>query len=85
MRKQKHPFPKLNIVAHSGSSVVIGCSGPTTIGGPMLADEMEEDLLRAFRSLPLKERVKVMRDVYELEERRRSPQEEVLRRSHIET
>lgn len=67
MSKMKHPFPPvMYIEAHAGSSVVIGCSGSTSIGnGEGLSDEMEQELLSAFRSLPLRDKVEVLRAVYE--------------------
>lgn len=75
MKKQKHPFPTpapMYIEAHAGSSVVIGCSGETKIGSAATpADEMERELVALFRSLGLRDKVQVMRGLYDFAERRR--------------
>lgn len=69
MRKLKHPFPtpKYYIEAHSGSSVVVGCSGNTAIGGNADAiDELEAELLRNFRALSVRGRVEILQTIYDL-------------------
>lgn len=73
--KKAHPFPKYYIEAHSGSSVVVGCTGSTTIGAGSTMDEMERELLRTFRALTIKDKVKVVNGLYLFEERRRREKE----------
>ena len=63
MNGNAHPFP-MHIEAHSGSSVVVGCSGQTSIGSEGIANEMERELLDIFRSLDMRERIDVLRMIY---------------------
>lgn len=62
--EKAHPFP-MYIEAHAGSCVVVGCSGQTSIGAADQRDEMETELLRAFRRLNMRERVDVLRAIYD--------------------
>lgn len=77
MKTQKHPFP-MYIEAHAGSSVVVGCSGHTHIGTATGAtDQMEADLIRIFRALPLRERVDIMSRLYRHETARQEQREKI--------
>lgn len=77
MKKQKHPFP-MYIEAHAGSSVVVGCSGHTTIGATAVAsDPMEADLIRIFRSIPLRERVDIMSQLYRYDATRQERRDKI--------
>lgn len=70
MNGNAHPFP-LHIEAHSGSSVVVGCSGQTSIGSEGIANEMERELLEVFRSLDMRERIDVLRMIYSKKDKKR--------------
>ena len=78
MKKQRHPFP-MYIEAHSGSSVIVGGYGHTSTAGSASApmDELEADLLRVFRSFPLRERVDIMNHLYRYEATRREQREKI--------
>jgi len=59
----------LHIEAHEGSSVIVGCSGSTSINAAQ-TDTLETELLRVFRSLTVRERVAVMGNLYCYEDER---------------
>lgn len=56
----------LRIEAHAGSSVIIGGQGHTTASGTS-TDELETELLRVFRSFPLRDRLHIMETLYRRE------------------
>lgn len=71
--KNAHPFPKYYIEAHTGSSVVVGCSGDTRIDGKEdRLNEMEQEVIRYFRSLPLRCRVEILNAIYAEEDKKRT-------------
>ena len=58
------PAP-LRIEAHAGSSVIIGGQGHTTASSTSgAADELESELLRVFRSFPIRDRLSIMESLY---------------------
>lgn len=71
MSSKKHPFPKYYIEAHAGSSVVVGCSGHTNIGGGIdQLTDMEREIIRYFRTLSLRCQVEIMNAIYAEEEKK---------------
>ena len=61
----------LRIEAHAGSSVIIGGKGHTTASSTSgAADELESELLRVFRSFPLRDRLNIMETLYRRESMR---------------
>ena len=64
----------LRIEAHAGSSVIIGGQGHTASSSTSGAtDELEAELLRVFRSFPLRDRLSIMETLYRRRETEKAP------------
>lgn len=59
------------ITASEGSSVIVGCSGQTIVGGNYntgAMDEMETEMLRLFRSFDMRRKTEAMACLFKIED-----------------
>lgn len=68
-RRIQHTSTSQNI-SISNSSVLLGCSGQTTAtNGTVRRTESEEELLRIYRTLSIREKIEFMEKVYQFEDK----------------